>query len=66
MRPRVSDLRRELAATREALALSEKLRKGLFTVFRCVEEDRDELRRQLAAAQAAAKPVGEEGKDGEL
>lgn len=57
----IKELRKELAATREALALSEKLRKGLFTIFKIVEEERDELRRQLAAA-----PARQEGHDGGL
>lgn len=59
--PRVStkELRKELAATRDALSLSETLRKGLFTIFKIVEEERDELRRQLAAAR-----LRQEGDDG--
>lgn len=50
-RLRVSDLRKELVATREALELSEQLRKGLFLAFECVKEERDELRRRLEAAE---------------
>jgi hypothetical protein len=50
-RLRVSDLRKEFAATREALDLSEKLRKGLFLAFQCVQEERDALRRRLEATE---------------
>lgn len=50
-RLRGSDLRKELAATRQALELSERLRKGLFIAFKCVEEERDDLRRRLETSE---------------